>query len=500
MTDTQQQYTDTSTFYVGRRVKLSATALPVRASGPVADVAAIGYTGPAAALCYATAGTPVLIPASTQGIVSAVHSAHHASVLFIWRDGAGRLCAEHVHQQHISCLAVSRGAPPIVGENFAGKDAMQMQAVPSAPALPSLPSGVADAFAQLQATLLASLTPPAPPVPSLDMDAVRGIAQDVATSTFAPWQSMLDAMQSATPSVRARVALAVQQHTSPNAIIKALSAVYRIGAVPSCPVLLASPPSLGKTHSVRQFATQYDAYLEHGCSADMDEIATLLGGPVPDGKGGFLVVDGVLVQAVRTAATGRSVLLLLDELLRLSASAQEWVLTFLTGVQTATGRVYRIRTRRVDPVTGALEVIECPAELLHIVGACNLDARRPSDALWSRFKVRRFAFDSAVVAGVAHSVAALHGIAQADLLVSRFVRAVEVCRERKMSGELAYMLDVRTLARCCADAADADGVLALLVDEVGQQCAPWGVDSGETDPSSSLAVQAVVDALNGGAI
>ena len=499
MTDTQQQYTDTSTFYVGRRIKLAATSLPVRSSGPVVDVAAIGYTGPASALCCATAGTPVLIPASTQGIVSAVYGAHHASMLFIWRDGSGRLCAEHVHQQHISCLAVSRGGPPIVGENFAGKDAMlaSVQTVPSAPALPS---GVADAFAQLQATLLASLTPPTPPVPSLDVDAVREIAQDVATSTFAPWQSMLDAMQSATPSTRARVALAVQQHTSPNAIIAALSAVYRIGAVPSCPVLLASPPSLGKTHSVRQFASQYDAYLEHGCSADMDEIATLLGGPVPDGKGGFLVVDGVLVQAVRTAATGRSVLLLLDELLRLSGSAQEWLLTFLTGVQTATGRVYRIRTRRVDPVTGALEVIECPAESLHIVGACNLDARRPSDALWSRFKVRRFAFDSAVVAGVAHSVAALHGIAQADVLVSRFVRAVEVCRQRKMSGELVYMLDVRTLARCCADAADADGVLALLVDEVEQQCAPWGVDSGETDSSSSLAVQAVVDALNGGAI
>jgi hypothetical protein len=97
-------------------------------------------------------------------------------------------------------------------------------------------------------------------------------------------------------------------------------------------------------------------------------------------------------------------------------------------------------------------------------------------------------------------VAALHGIAQADLLVSRFVRAVEVCRQRKMSGELAYMIDIRTFARCCADAVDADGVLALLVDEVEQQCAPWGVDSGETDPSSSLAVQAVIDALNGGAI
>jgi hypothetical protein len=392
MTDTQQ-YTDTSTFYVGRRIKLSSTvSLPVRSSGPVADVASIGYTGPAASLCYATAGTPVLIPASTQGIVSAVYGAHHASMLFIWRDGTGRLCAEHVHQQHISCLAVSRGGPPIVGESFAGKDTMAaVQTVPSA-----LPSGVADAFAQLQATLLASLAPPAPAVPSLDVDAVRDIAQDVATATFAPWKLMLDAMQSATPATRARVALAVQQHTSPNAIISALSAVYRIGAAPSCPVLLASPPSLGKTHSVRQFAAQYDAYLEHGCSADMDEIATLLGGPVPDGTGGFIVVDGVLVQAVRTASTGRNVLLLLDELLRLSGSAQEWLLTFLTGVQTPAGRVYRIRTRRVDPVTGALEVIECPAENLHIVGACNLDARRPSDALWSRFKVRRFAFDLAV--------------------------------------------------------------------------------------------------------
>ena len=314
----------------------------------------------------------------------------------------------------------------------------------------------------------------------MDEDAVRAIVEEMLRSPAA---------------AKARGRLAVAQASSTNPITAALQQRYVAGQEAAANALLVAPPSLGKTFAVRQFAQQYDLYLEHGCTDDLDEVATLLGGPVPDGNGGFLVIDGVLTQAVRAASQGQTVLLLLDEVLRMGDRPQEWLLSFLTGVKTPAGRVYRLRTRKAD--NGVLEVIECPTANLHIVAAANLGARHPQEAFWSRWDVVRFAFDAQTVESVATAVADSYGVASPDEVGKRFAAALAMSRAFIASNTLRYPLDIRTLERACqlAPSSTAADVLSYVAGRVSDTCAHWSIDLGETDNTSVHAVDAIKQSL-----
>lgn len=295
------------------------------------------------------------------------------------------------------------------------------------------------------------------------------------------------ALAVATPAVKSRVRAALAASSDPNPIVDALSHFYTVGEDAPANVLLCSPPSLGKSYGVRTFATAYDVYLEHGCSDDMDEIATLLGSPMPDGKGGFVTVDGVLTQAVRSASQGQNVLFLLDEVLRLAPRAQEWLLSFLTGVKRPDGtRCYRLRTRRVD-ADGALEVIECDAARLHIVGATNLGMLQPVEAFWSRWETVRLDFTPATVQSVASAILAAHGIPDAgDVLAKAWAHIVTDSRKAVAEGKLRFPVDMRMLERAAqyATVPTVQAVGAWAAQRMADNVAHWNADLGDTDPQS----------------
>ena len=295
------------------------------------------------------------------------------------------------------------------------------------------------------------------------------------------------ALATATPAVRAKVRATLAAKSDPNPIVEALGKFYVPGEEAPANVLLCSPPSLGKSYGVRTFASAYDVYLEHGCSDDMDEIATLLGSPMPDGKGGFITVDGVLTQAVRSAAEGKNVLLLLDEVLRLAPRAQEWLLSFLTGVKRHDGtRCYRLRTRRVD-ATGALEVIECDAARLHLVGATNLGMLQPVEAFWSRWETVRLDFTPATVQAVASAILAAHGIPDSgDVLAKAWAQIVTESRSAVAEGKLRFPVDMRMLERAAqyATAPTVAEVGKWAAERLADNTAHWNADLGDTDPQS----------------
>jgi hypothetical protein len=388
----------------------------------------------------------------------------------------------------------------------------KVTAVPRSPA-PAIPDAAAQALRDLLGT------------GGLDEDAVRAIAEDVTASAVDPLGTavaeiadsvvvqanglkdvnrkltdVLDVLATASPAVRARVRVAVTGgKSSGNAIADALARWYVIGEDRGANVLLASPPSLGKSYAVREFGRLYDCYLEHGCSDDVDEIATLLGSPMPDGHGSFIVVDGVLTQAVRTAGSGKSVLLLLDEILRLSSRAQEWLLSFLTGRKRADGsRYYELRTRRTLP-DGTLETLTCDAGNLHIVAATNLGMLPPIEAFWSRWETVRFQFDPATVRAVSTAVLAAfgHGDAVAGKLAGAWTAVVTESRKEVAKGTLRFPADIRMLERACAvTAGGAQDVARLLAGRLVDNLANWSADLGDTDPESAKVCEKWTTALN----
>jgi hypothetical protein len=260
--------------------------------------------------------------------------------------------------------------------------------------------------------------------------------------------------------------------------------------------MLCSPPSLGKSFSVRKLGAGYDVYLEHGASDDPDEIVTIIGGPTPDNEnGGFANPDGVLVEAVRLAASGQNVLLLIDEVLRFSPRAQEWLLTFLTGVKTPEGRVYRLRTRKLKD--GAFEVLECPTKHLHIIGATNLGVIAPVEAFWSRWFKVRVEFSQDIVAEVAAAVCASYGITDADALVKGYVQVVTQSRTAVANGTLRFPADIRLLETACkaAPAATGAAVGVFIAEHLTDQTAHWNIDTGDVLAESAAACASWVSLL-----
>lgn len=474
---------NTSTLSVGRYTRLGAVQYlaPLASQGETRKALdASPYRGSkGAVVCLVPSPHGTAIPAGCGAIVVEVTGDRHISALFIWRDAiTNTVVAGLAHGVSVKLFVTQRGAPRLAGEPKPGATGdAQSAPVAKAPAAKPATSQQPDVADALE-TLRQALQPKA----TVDEDAVRAIVEE---------------MLQAPKAQQVRTRRAVAQAASTNPIMAALQSRYTPGEEAPANLLLTAPPSLGKSFAVREFGKQYDVYLEHGCTDDLDEVATLLGGPVPDGQGGFLVVDGVLTQAVRAASQGQTVLLLLDEVLRMGDRPQEWLLSFLTGVKTPAGRVYRLRTRRAQG--GALEVIECPVANLHLVGAANLGARHPLEAFWSRWDVVRFGFDAMTVEGIARTVAESYGVADAGLVAQRFTAAVTASRAEVSANTLRYPLDVRALERACqlAPTAEADAVLGYLAFRVADLCAHWSIDLGETDPSSIPACCTISNLLTG---
>jgi len=378
---------------------------------------------------------------------------------------------------------------------------------PSANDQPGQSGGIAAAVAALQAAIEQEESKS-----GIDPDAVREIVEQttepmldrltaIETCTGAI-ESLVDAIK-ADASVAARVPV-VSAASSGNPVLAKLVPLYKPGVETGTNALILSPPSFGKSWACRELGKAYDQYLEHGCSNDMDEIATLLGNPMPDGAGGFQVVDGVLTQAVRAASTGSNVMLLLDEALRLPETVQEWLLTFLTGVKTPDGLIYRLRTRKmVADANGdrVQEVIECKAANLHIIAAANLGPVNPIEAFWSRFKKVRIEWNLDMASDIALAIAGSYGVdrGEAALLATRFADAMKAGREKTASGQLQFPPDFRMLERGCKHAAEptAESIGAWIASGLADDLACWHPDTGDILPDSKTAAESIAAIIKG---
>ena len=341
----------------------------------------------------------------------------------------------------------------------------------------------------------------------IDVDAVVDITNDILRDHKAPVdltpvgalidaklaevKPLLDAVANDAKLNGGRRAPIIRTVAGGDETMEELAPYYRPGIDCGVNVLLTSPPSFGKSHTARKLGGSYDLYLEHGCSGDMDEIATMLGGPVPDGAGGFVIIDGVLSQAVRAASTGQTVMLMLDEVLRLPEIVQEWLLTFLTAVETPDGRVYRLRTRKA--VNGVLEVIECKAENLHILAATNLGMALPPEAFWSRFETIRIEWTEKLARAVGQSILNDAGIVPTSgdpVLAKEFAKIMGESRVAMKSGRIKMPVDFRMLKRqaMVASTPDESAVAAMLAKRLPGNVVSWDGDSGDMiEESKTLA-------------
>jgi hypothetical protein len=495
-----EQYENTDTFYAGRRLKTNPEAHRLtgafghrETTGTVANEN--GWKGNPHAVTPWNVATDTAFPLGTWCIVTNVIDSERVDAMTLWKS-RGSIVAVTFTGLHCSNFVLSRGTPPMVGES---ESLAGVHAAPKVAPVPPAPAPVAsDADAALDAIRKLIGIGAAPAV---DEETVKRAVKEQLDPFREAMQPVLDVLASlkAEPTAKARIVTAVA--ASKNPLVAYLSQYYTVGHEAVSDVCLAAPPSIGKTFAYRQLGKAYDVYLEHGCTADSEEINTMLGSTAPDGKGGFIVFDGVLTQAVRTASTGQNVLLLLDEVFRLSERGQEFLLTFLTGVKTPDGKKYRLRTRRVA-ADGTLEVIECEAKHLHIAAAVNLGARSPIEAFWSRWHHHRLPFDAATVKATAMAFAESFGMTTgADELGEKFTAAVTASRAGVADGSLKYPLDFRSLENAFKMAARFGGTLTsvmvctVLAESVESRCAHWGIDSGETDTASATSVSLVKLAL-----
>jgi len=227
----------------------------------------------------------------------------------------------------------------------------------------------------------------------------------------------------------------------------------------------------GKTHDI--YAYMKKEGLPHvfvGGNADV-EAMDLKGNLLPYEKNGeknFIWVDGPLTQAFRRAATGEKVVLFIDELLRMSKSAQSLLVPALT---TDNDGNYVLDTGRVIDVVegvGKTECIKAPSKNLWVLGTTNMGAEYGTpdmeSALEDRFelieknndieKIRRVlteitqdkSFDASVVDGLVN-----------------FYTSMVLLKEE---GILAKLINLRHLAQSLQDSKSKNDLYDCLMDRV----------------------------------
>lgn len=285
--------------------------------------------------------------------------------------------------------------------------------------------------------------------------------------------------------------------SSSNPILNILLPHYEAGK--ECiTTLLCAPPSFGKSHAINKLGESYDVYLKHGCSEDVDEISTALGGPTPNNEESgpdFICVDGVLTQAVRAASEGKNVLFFLDELLRWKGKTLESFLTFLEPIKSGGREFYQLRTRKV--IGGALEVLECDTKHLNIIAASNLGIDIPLEAGWSRFTQERVPYSASLCENIGTCIAASYGIDDAPLLANRFQKAMTLSRDLRHGNRLEFPIDFRLLVTACKFRAEgrADRALDWMRSKVDAKVSQWDERSGADISDSLNAAEEVKGAL-----
>jgi len=297
-------------------------------------------------------------------------------------------------------------------------------------------------------------------------------------------------------TVKSRMPI-IKASASGDEIIDAVSKYYVPNTFSAVNSLLLSPPSFGKSHSARILGKQYDHYIEHNCSEDIDEISNLVGSSQPDTSNSgntFTTVDGVLVEAVRKASKGESVLIMLDEILRWADTTQAFFLTFLSGFIKNNETWYRIRTKH-NTASNTLEQIECSSKYLHIIAGANLGNIIPVEALWSRFEKVRFEWSIASGAKRAEAIIDMYntsGSIDSSQLGHKFATAMDKSRKLVVNGSLQFPLDFRNLKRACQLYDNEKEIIDFLASGLKNNCCIWNSDTGDFEKDSLNEAKALI--------
>ena len=299
-------------------------------------------------------------------------------------------------------------------------------------------------------------------------------------------ESVANAMKGGA-SKRMPIATSIASGTTP--ILDVIAPYYTAGE--ECPTKLcvSAPPSYGKSYSVGILGRSYDAFITHGCNGDMDEWSMLLGGCQPKKEGGFIIVDGKLTEAVRSASDGKDTLLFLDEVFRMSNTTMEAMLAFLAPQPDANGDlVYQLTTKQNDG--GVLEVLTCKADKLHIVCATNLSEVDPPEAFMDRFLFKHVRYNQKDIENISRGVANHHGIDNVDTLAVGFATVMGKSREKFAQGQIKKPLSIRDLSRGCTHSKDAtcESVASWIADEGLDGMLMWNGDSGDIIKDSEVGV------------
>ena len=289
---------------------------------------------------------------------------------------------------------------------------------------------------------------------------------------------------------RMPIATSIASGTTP--ILDVIAPYYTAGE--ECPTKLcvSAPPSYGKSYSVSILGRSYDAFITHGCNGDMDEWSMLLGGCQPKKEGGFIIVDGKLTEAVRSASDGVDTLLFLDEVFRMSNTTMEAMLAFLAPQPDANGDlVYQLTTKQNDG--GVLEVLTCKADKLHIVCATNLSEVDPPEAFMDRFLFKHIQYKAKHIESSSKGVAGKYGISDIDTLAEAYAVVMGMSREMFAQGQIKNPLSLRDLLRGCIHSKDAtcESVANWIADEGIEKCLMWNGDSGDIIKDSEVGVDKI---------
>ena len=394
------------------------------------------------------------------------------------------------------------------------------------------------------ATAVLAAAAAAPKITPADLVRVAQVANDalnMARDSAQQLDTFVAALNTATPSAVAKVRRTVAATTPAgkrgadpmleSPFYKTLLAHYPEGREVEAGALLLSPPALGKSYAIRHLGTKsgrYDLYLEHGCSNDLNEIAKLCGGHVPDGRGGWVTVDGLITQAFRSAANHQRTLFCADEILRWPERVQNWILTTLVPHFSADGSYYQLTTERAVPAaaraqaeaTGelaglptvshdggiyTLEVLRAPTSLLHFVSAANLSNAPVIEAFWSRWEKYRFDYTQELGKNAAAMILAKAGVTDKHLSLAA-IAATITGESRKLVGEAAlrFPVDMRHVSRAIgflknaqpedAPAPTRSAVARRMAERLADAVAAWD-EIGDADANSVACVVSMVSRL-----
>ena len=291
--------------------------------------------------------------------------------------------------------------------------------------------------------------------------------------TFVKLQDEIKAALAAGPKAAAVIAplLGVATTSSSDPVLAVLERYCAPGRAVK-PVIVRGEPGSGKTYGARLHGQTagFDRYIEFGIH-EQTEASEFLGNLSPDPAIGWM--DGPLTEAVRAAASGLTVLLLIDEYYRAQAGARSPLLTITSPAKLPSGeKVYRLRTGRaiLDPATGAYvsEVIEAPVRNLAIVATTNVGAQFNVDlgctAERERFKAVHVDVDEAKLRSVCSAVASAKGFSPAA--VDRIIAFYRQCKILKQDGFVEHCPSTRLLSEAI-EFADSETNIKSSIRDIG---------------------------------